>query len=217
MSKVLVFGAGGRAGRAAVEEGRGRGHEVTAVVRDPSRYAELAGLIAGDVTLVDDVERLSKGYDEVIAAVYDGGSADFFTKAAESLVEGLTNTGVRRLVWVGLASILPTESGPLLMDTPSYPQEYRAFYLEHAPAAEVFAASSLDWASIAPAGDFNHASPSRTGSYRVIPADAASLISYADLAIALLDEVDQPRHHRTKLGVGTQGSAGAQAVETVQE
>lgn len=202
MSKVLVFGAGGRAGRAAVEEGRRRGHEVTAVVRDPSRYAELADLVPGDVTSADDVERLSKGHDAVIAAVYDGESADFFTKAAESLVKGMTNAGVRRLLWVGLASILPTESGALLMDTPSYPQKYRAFYLAHAAATDSFAASSLDWLSIAPAGDFNHASPSRTGSYRVIPGDAASLISYADLAIALLDELDQPRHHRTKLGVG---------------
>jgi putative NADH-flavin reductase len=202
MSKVLVFGAGGRAGRAAVEEARRRGHEVTAVVRDPSRYAELAGLVAGDVTSADDVERLSKGHDAVIAAVYDGDSTDFFTKAAESLVKGIANAGVPRLIWVGLASILPTESGPLLMDTTSYPQEYRAFYLAHAAAADVFAASPLDWVSIAPAGDFNHASPSRTGSYRVIPGDAASLISYADLAIALIDEIDEPRHHRSKLGVG---------------
>jgi putative NADH-flavin reductase len=202
MSKVLVFGAGGRAGRAAVDEARSRGHEVTAVVRDPSRYAELAGLVAGDVTSVDDIERLSKGYDAVIAAVYDGASTGFFAKAAESLVEGLTNTGVRRLLWVGLASILPTEEGSLLMDTPDYPQEYRAFYLEHAAAENVFGSSALDWLSIAPAGDFNHADPGRTGTYQVIPADAASLISYADLAIALVDEIDEPRHHRTKLGVG---------------
>jgi putative NADH-flavin reductase len=35
----------------------------------------------------------------------------------------------------------------------------------------------------------------------VIPADAASRISYADLAIALLDEIDAPRHHRARIGV----------------
>ncbi|QNE20267.1 NAD(P)H-binding protein [Kribbella qitaiheensis] len=206
MSKVLVFGAGGRAGRAAVAEARARGHEVTAVVRDPSRYADLPGLVVGDVTSAEDVERLSKGQDAVVAAVYDGASADpaaFFTATAESLVDGLTKAGVPRLVWIGLASILPTESGALLMDTPSYPQEYRAFYLAHAAAAEVFEASSLDWLSIAPAGDFNHPDPTRTGGYRVIPADATNLISYADVAIALLDEIDKPRHHRTKLGVGS--------------
>ncbi|TDU89365.1 hypothetical protein EV138_2929 [Kribbella voronezhensis] len=206
MSRVLVFGAGGRAGRAVVEEARSRGHEVTAVVRDPSRYADLPGLVAGDVTSAADVERLSKGHDAVVAAVYDGAGTDpaaFFTSAAGSLVDGLTKADVPRLLWVGLASILPTESGALLMDTPSYPQEYRSFYLAHAAAANVFGVSALDWVSIAPAGDFNHVNPARTGNYRVLPADATNLISYADFAIALLDEIDRPAHHRGKLGVGS--------------
>ncbi|WP_112241524.1 NAD(P)-dependent oxidoreductase [Kribbella monticola] len=206
MSKLLVFGAGGRAGRAVVEEARSRGHEVTAVVRDPSRYADLPGLVAGDVTSAADVERLSKGHVAVVAAVYDGASADpatFFTSTAESLVDGLTKAGVPRLLWVGLASILPTEAGVLLMDTPSYPQEYRSFYLAHAAAANVFDVSALDWVSIAPSGDFNHADPTRTGEYRVLPADATNLISYADFAIALVDQIDRPARHRGKIGVGS--------------
>ncbi|WP_219510136.1 NAD(P)H-binding protein, partial [Nonomuraea ceibae] len=54
MSKYVIFGAGGRAGRQAVAEARGRGHQVTAVVRDPSRYTGPADdgvrVAAGDVT-----------------------------------------------------------------------------------------------------------------------------------------------------------------------
>ena len=198
MSKILVIGARGRAGAAAVAEARERGHDVLGV----ARTAE-GGLIAGDVTDAGRIAGLAAGYDAVIAGVYDGGSdpGEFFPAAARALVEGLEKAGVSRLVWVGLASILPTADGTLLMDTGGYPTEYRSFFLAHQTALDIFVASSLDWVSLAPTGDFNHADPSRKGSYRVAPADAQDLISYADLAIALVDEVDHPEHHREAIGV----------------
>jgi putative NADH-flavin reductase len=89
----------------------------------------------------------------------------------------------------------------LLMDTDGYPQEFRGFFLAHQAALDTFSASTLEWVSIAPAGDFNHAEPTRTGAYRLSPADGAGLIGYADFAIALVDEVDQPAHHRVGIGV----------------
>jgi putative NADH-flavin reductase len=198
VSKILVIGARGRAGAAAVAEAQERGHDVLGV----ARTAE-GGLIAGDVTDAGRIAGLAAGYDAVIAGVYDGGSdpGEFFPAAARALVEGLEKAGVSRLVWVGLASILPTADGTLLMDSPGYPTEYRSFLLAHQAALDLFAGSPLDWVSIAPAGDFNHADPSRKGSYRVAPADAQDLISYADLAIALVDEVDHPEHHREAIGV----------------
>ncbi|TDW70864.1 NAD(P)-dependent oxidoreductase [Kribbella pratensis] len=194
MSKILVIGARGRAGSAAVEEAAGRGHEVVGVSRT-------AG--GGDVTDAGRLAELAAGYDAVIAAVYDGSSDPgvFFPAAARALVEGLSKAGVNRLVWVGLASILPAADGTLLMDTDGYPREYRSFFRAHQAALDVFTASALDWVSIAPAGDFDHADASRHGRYRVVPADADARISYADLAVALVDEVDQPAHHRTAIGV----------------
>ncbi len=198
MSKIAVFGAGGRAGRAVVAEALRRGHQVVSVVRNPSDHPDVDG-IAVDVTSVGDVERIAGEVDAVVAAVYDPASSDFFRAAAGALVKGVN----RRLIWVGLASILPTSSGQLLMDSPGYPQEYRGFYLAHAAAIEVFTSSDLDWISIAPSGDFDHENPGRVGSYRLAPADAALRISYADLAIAVLDEIDDPRHHRTLLGVSS--------------
>ena len=146
---------------------------------------------------------MAAGHDAVIVAVYDGGAdpAEFFPRAARAIVDGLGEAGVERLVWVGLASILPTADGSLLMDSTGYPQEYRSFYLAHQAALDVFAPSTLDWVSVAPAGDFNRADPTRTGAYRVAVADADALISYADLAIALVDEVDNPVHHREAIGI----------------
>ncbi len=198
MGKILVIGARGRAGRAAVDEARSRGHDVTPVARTTDGAP---GLVAGDVTDAGRIAELAAGHDAVIAAVYDGGTDPtvFFPKAAQALVDGLRDG--RRLIWVGLASNLPGEDGTPLMDSPGYPQEYRSFFLAHQAALDTFAASTLDWVSLAPAGDFNHADPSRTGSYRLGPGDVTALTSYADFAIALLDEFDRPKHHREALGV----------------
>jgi putative NADH-flavin reductase len=194
MGKILVIGA---RGRAAVEEARRRGHQVTPVARTTDGAEDL---VIGDVTDAVRIKELAAGHDAVIAAVYDGGvdPAEFFPKAARALVDGLPDT---RLIWVGLASILPGEDGVLVMDRPDYPQEYRSFFLAHQAALDTFAGSALDWVSVAPAGDFNHADPRRTGAYRLSPGNPAALISYADFAIALLDEYERPAHHRQAIGV----------------
>jgi uncharacterized protein len=192
MSRIVIFGAGGRAGRTAVGEALARGHDVTAVVRDVSRYQGPPGarVVPGDVL---DAAAHAGGADAVISAVYQS-EPDFFVRAAKSL----TASGAARIVVVGLASILPTADGTLLMDTAGYPQEWRDFYLAHAAGV---AALDGDWVVISPAGDFDHGGP-RFGGYRVTAADAGSRVSYADLAVALIDEIERPRHHRVHIGVG---------------
>jgi putative NADH-flavin reductase len=160
--------------------------------------------VAGDATDARSIARLSIGHDAAISAVYDPTSQPdaFFTSASRALLDGLAQAGVSRLVGVGLASVLETASGDLLMDTPGYPQDYRAFYLGHAAGTSVLrtATPDLDWLVLSPAGDFDHGG-ARTGRYRTAPAEATSRISYADFAMALLDEIDDPQHHRTHLGV----------------
>jgi uncharacterized protein YbjT (DUF2867 family) len=65
MTGIVVYGAGGRAGRAVTAEARGRGHRVTAVVRDPARYGDLEAegvrVVRGDVTDRSTVPRSSAG------------------------------------------------------------------------------------------------------------------------------------------------------------
>ena len=192
MSRIVIFGAGGRAGRTAVGEALDRGHDVTAVVRDVSRYQGPPGarVVPGDVL---DAAAHAGGADAVISAVYQG-APDFFVRAAKSLAA----SGAARIVVVGLASVLPTADGTLLMDTAGYPQEWRDFYLAHAAGV---AALDGDWVVVSPAGDFDHGGP-RFGRYRVVPADAGSRVSYADLAVALLDEIERPRHRQVHIGVG---------------
>ncbi|SNR28598.1 NAD(P)-dependent oxidoreductase [Actinomadura mexicana] len=202
---IVVFGAGGRAGRQAVAEARRRGHRVTAVVRDPAGHGDLtdARVVAGDVTDAVSVEQAAAGQDAAVSAAVDLTVAphDFFTASSRALGTGLAKAGVRRLVVVGLASIMPGASGAPLMDEPGYPNEYRSFYLGHAAGLDKLGTCDLDWAYVAPAGDFDH-DGTRTGRYRVADhGDPASRITYADFAIALLDEIEAPRHHRTAVSV----------------
>ncbi|MCW2861340.1 MAG: NAD-binding protein, partial [Actinoallomurus sp.] len=130
---IVVFGAGGRAGRQAVAEAHRRGHQVTAVVRDLAGHSGLTDVrvVAGDVTDGVSIEHAAAGHDAAISAAVDLSVPphDFFTASSRALTTGLAKAGVRRLVVVGLASIMPGASGAPLMDEPGYPNEYRSFYL----------------------------------------------------------------------------------------
>ncbi|GAA0244518.1 NAD(P)-dependent oxidoreductase [Actinomadura nitritigenes] len=202
---IVVFGAGGRAGRQAVAEAHRRGHRVTAVVRDPARHGDLAGarVVAGDVTDAAGVGRAAAGHDAAVSAAADLAVPphDFFTASSRALAAGLAGAGVRRLLVVGLASIMPGPSGVPLMDEPGYPNEYRSFYLGHAAGLDELRASDLDWTYVAPAGDFDH-DGAPAGRYAIADhGDPASRITYADFAIALLDEIEKPRHRRAAISV----------------
>ncbi|MEU4406469.1 NAD(P)H-binding protein [Streptosporangium sp. NPDC023963] len=202
---IVVFGAGGRAGRQVVAEAHRRGHRVTAVVRDPAGHGDLADVrvVAGDVTDGTSVADAAAGHDAAVSAAADLSVPphEFFTASARALTGGLAKAGVRRLAVVGLASIMPGASGAPLMDEPGYPDEYRDFYLGHAAGLAVLQGCDLDWTYVAPAGDFDHAG-TRTGRYRIADhADPASRITYADFAMALLDEIEAPRHHRAAVSI----------------
>lgn len=205
MTRIVVFGAGGRAGRAVLAEAAGRGWDVTAVVRDPERHPDLGvALAAGDVTDADAVARLAAGHDAAVhtAASLAVPAAEFFPAAASALLTGLAAACTGRLVAVGLASQLPDVTGTPLLDTPGYPSEYRDFLLGHGAGLSVFrtARTDVDWLVVAPAGDFDHGG-TPAGGYRIVPGDAAARITYADLAVAVADEIERPRHHRLLLGV----------------
>ncbi|GLI03926.1 NAD(P)-dependent oxidoreductase [Phytohabitans aurantiacus] len=147
MSKIAIFGAGGRAGRHAVREAQARGHEVTAVVRDPSRYTAMAGervtVIAGDVTDRGGVAAAADGHDAAIGAVYDA-TADpeaFYVAAADAL----SRADVGRLLVVTIGTLLEVAPGVRLLDAPEFPAEYRPFCLGHAAGVDVLRAAPRPW------------------------------------------------------------------------
>ncbi|WP_410576724.1 NAD(P)-dependent oxidoreductase [Amycolatopsis sp. lyj-108] len=215
MSRIVIFGAGGRGGRRAVAEAVSRGHQVTAAVRDPRRHTDLAGdnvtLIAADVTVADDVAKAAAGHDAAISSVYraDLPSRDYYPAAAHALIDGLGRAGVARLVVVGVGSALEIAPGVAFHDQQGWPPEHREFSLGHTAELEVFRASGggLDWVIIAPPPVMLDEHAGRTGGYRsgdhrVLPrAEDAAAFSYADLAVALVDEIERPKHSRAMVAV----------------
>ncbi|MFE6226940.1 MULTISPECIES: NAD(P)H-binding protein [unclassified Streptomyces] len=210
--KIIVFGAGGRVGRAAVTEAVARGHRVTAVVRDPARHPglERAGVavVRGDATDPGSVAALAAGHDAALHASVrlDVPSEEFFAATAKALVAGLTEAGVGRLLTLGIATTLADASGVRLMDAPGFPGEWRAFAQGHVVEFELLAATAgpeLDWLMVVPPLDLS-AEAVPAGGYRtavgaVVPGPGR--IAHADLALALLDEIEAPRHSRVQLAV----------------
>jgi putative NADH-flavin reductase len=216
VSKIVVFGAGGRAGRRAVAEAAARGHVVTAVVRDPAKYQELGRhrvtVVAGDVTQADSVTAIAARHDAAInaAARLDVPAETFFPAAAHSLLAGLAQAVVGRLVAIGIGTTLETAPGVAVHDAPGFPPEGKAFSLGHAAGLQVLRGvdTEIDWVVLAPPPTILDDDAVRTGRYRmggtqVLPTDGGSApFSYADLAVALVDEIENPKHHRALVAVG---------------
>ncbi|PBC79620.1 hypothetical protein BX265_4430 [Streptomyces sp. TLI_235] len=213
MVRVVVFGAGGRVGRAVVAEAVARGIEVTAAVRSPGRHADLAGpgvaLAACDAADGEAVAAVAAGHDAAVGSLYraDVPSVDFYRATTTGLVAGLGLAGVGRLVSIGVATTLATAPGVPVHDGTGFPAEYRAFSLGHSAALEVLseAPSALDWVVVTPPMELGH-DGARTGRYRIggpVLPEGGGRISHADLALAVVDEVTRPAHHREQVSVWT--------------
>jgi putative NADH-flavin reductase len=200
-----------------VAEAVARGHQVSAVVRDPANHRGLGGagvaVIAGDVTRPDSVAAVAARHDAAInaAARLDVPADTFFPAAAHALLDGLARAGVGRLVVIGIGTILETTPGVVVHDAPDFPADSRALPLGHAAGLDVLRGTEteIDWVLLAPPPTILDNDATRTGRYRiggtqVLPTDAnAPLFSYADLAVALVDEIETPKHHRSLVAVAT--------------
>ncbi|WP_370944505.1 NAD(P)-dependent oxidoreductase [Amycolatopsis sp. cg5] len=192
MSKIAVLGAGGRAGRRLVAEAAGRGHEVTAFVRDPARHSFDVPARAADVTKPLGLS----AYDVAISTVGDltVDATEFYTAASRTLLD----SGAGRIVVVGLSVLLDDT-----VHSPDFPAEHKPFCLGHLAGLEVLRASTgPDWVWMAPVGDFDHGGEPR-GGYRFggsqyLPDER---ITYEDFALAVLDEAETPKHHREVVSV----------------
>ncbi|MGK5549004.1 NAD(P)-dependent oxidoreductase [Streptomyces sp. URMC 127] len=209
--RITVFGAAGNVGSRVVAEALSRGHHVTAVVRDAARFPELpsaAEARTGDAADADDVARLSAGQDVVIGATRPApGSERQLVAATEGLLAGLARTGVRLLLVGGAGSlILPGTGGTTVIDGPGFPAGWRPIALAcNDQLAACRANRQVDWAYLSPAALLEPGE--RTGRYRVgadellTDAEGVSAVSMEDLAVALLDEAERPKHHRTRFTV----------------
>jgi putative NADH-flavin reductase len=205
-TKLVVFGAGGRAGRRITAEARRRGLWVTPVVRDPARHPDLDGAVAGDVTDADSVAAVAAGHDVAVSAVYtaDLDPARLYGDGTRSLLAGLARAGTKRLLVVGLATTLDGPDGLKVYEAADFPDAYRPFSLGRAAELDALRAGDLDWVVFTPTMQL--VDEPAAGSYE-LTADGRLVdgtTTYADLAAAMLDEAVSPGHHRVQLTVRSQ-------------
>ena len=208
--KLILFGAGGTIGSRIAGEALERGHELTAVSRDPAKLAlqhPLLHKLSGDVLNPASITAAVLGQDAVISAFGPGlhGEAQDVVRAARALVAGVKAAGVKRLLVVGGAGGLEVKPGLQLVDTPDFPPAWKPIALAHRESLAVFGGADLDWTYLAPPALIKPGT--RTGRYRAdsdqLLTDAAgeSRISAEDYAVAMLDELERPRHLRARFTV----------------
>ncbi|WP_399925799.1 NAD(P)-dependent oxidoreductase [Streptomyces kanamyceticus] len=213
--RITVFGAAGNAGSRVVTEALARGHEVTAVVRDAARHAELhpgATPRTGDAGNPGHVAELAAGQDVVVNATRPApGSEGEHAAVVEALLTGLARTpGVRLLVIGGAGSLtVPGTGGTPVIDDPRYvPEAWRHIAAASNAQYEALrtANTAVDWTYFSPAALFEPGT--RTGRFRLgkdellVAPDGTSSLSMEDAAIALLNEAEHPEHHRSRFTAG---------------
>lgn len=201
MAKVALIGASGNAGSRILKELSDRGHTVTAIARNVDKIAALPGVtaIAADANDRAALAAVLKDHDAVISSVH------FSVSDADTLINAVRDAGVKRYLVVGGAGSL-LAGGKRLIDSPDFPQAYRA----EATAGTVFldklkAVTDLDWTFLSPSAVF--APGERTGTFRLgkddlLATEAGSSISFEDYAIALVDELENPQNIRARFTVG---------------
>lgn len=206
---ITVFGAAGNVGRRVATEALARGHEVTAVVRDPARASGMptaARLRTGDAADPRTVATLAAGQDLVISATRPApGREPELAAVTRALLTGLHATGVRLLLVGGAAGLtIPGSGGTMVVDTPDFPSFLRPIALacnEQLDACRT-TAHDVDWAYLSPPSLLEPCE--RTGRFRlgtdelIVDARGVSALSMEDLAVALLDEAERPKHHRAR-------------------
>lgn len=216
--KIALIGATGFVGAAVLQELLSRGHEVSALVRSPEKLAARAGLtpVRVDVRDAAAVATAVHGADAVISAYNPGWNAPElyaeFMRGHDAIVDGVKRAGLHRLLVVGGAGSLYVSPGVQFVDTLAFLDHVPPNIVPGARAARdaltaLRGETTLDWSLISPPAAL--APGERSGRYRVggddllFAGDAPAGISVADLAVAIVDEIEQPRHVRQRFTVAS--------------
>jgi putative NADH-flavin reductase len=211
--KIGVIGATGKAGSLIVREALERGHEVTAIVRNASKVNETkVNILEKDLfdLTTDDL----KVFDVIVNAFNAApGEEDLHVTAGKVLIKALENNLATRLIVVGGAgSLFVDEEKTLrLYDTPDFPEAYLATAKNMGKnLMELQSTTDMKWTYISPAAFFDPQGK-RTGNYLsgkeqlMVNSIGQSYISYADYAIAVLDEIEEPKYINERFTVVSEG------------
>lgn len=211
MKKVAVIGATGFVGTQIVKELENRGYSVEAIVRDASKVNENEKVKAKSINVnnIDDLAEALKGNDAVISAFNAGWTNpnlyEDFLKGSVNIERAVEKSGVKRFITVGGAGSLYID-GQQLVDSADFPTEIKPGatsardYLN-----EIKKNENLDWTFFSPAIEMHQGTAGiRTGMYRtalenpVFDENGRSILSVEDVAVVLVDELEQNNHIRER-------------------
>ncbi|RKN43931.1 NAD(P)-dependent oxidoreductase [Streptomyces hoynatensis] len=209
--RITVIGAAGEVGRRIVAEAAARGHRVTAAGRSPAPPgAHPPGVTFRRADAADPaaVALLAVGQDVLVGATRPAAGAEHeLAGTTRGLLAGAARAGVRLVLVGGAATLaLPGRGGLTLWEDPSFPAGLRP--IARACAEQLRAClkeEAADWTYLSPPALLHPGT--RTGGYRLggeellTGPDGTSAISMEDFAVALLDEVERPRHRRRRFTV----------------
>ena len=205
--KMAVVCANGKAGKLIVKEAVERGLDVTAIVRGENRSAAKKALVRDlfDLTNAD-----LKGFDVVVDAfgAWTRETLPLHSASLKHLCDILSGTDTRLLVVGGAGSLyVDPEHSAQVMDGPDFPEVFKPLATNMGKALdELRRRDDVKWTYISPAGDFQ-AEGERTGKYiqageeLTLNGRGESIISYADYAIAMVDEAVDGNHIRQRISV----------------
>lgn len=209
--KVAIIGASGFVGSKLVNEALNRGLEVTAIARKAENIsAENISKIAVDVNDVEELTKALKNQDVVISAFNAGWTNpnlyQDFLAGSKSIQQAVKTSGVKRLIVIGGAGSLYGNDNEQLVDSADFPAEIKPGAIAARDYLNILKEEKeLDWVFFSPAIEMHPGvTDGRTGQYRlgkdhpVVDQNNISRLSPEDLAVVLLDEVQQPKHHQER-------------------
>lgn len=205
--KVALIGASGFVGTAVLNELLTRNYSVTAIVQHPEKLHTQPNVttVKANAYNEDEVASAVKGNDAVINTFNAGWANpnlyEDFLEGSKAIQAGVKKSGIKRYITIGGAGSLYV-GDVQLVDTPQFPAEYKAGatsardYLTYLRTEK-----DLDWTFVSPAIEMNPATAHiRKGIYRtglenpVFDENGRSNISVEDLAVAIVDELENAKH-----------------------
>lgn len=213
--KVALIGATGFVGTAVLNELLQRGHQVTAIVRNPEKVKldQNVKAVKANVLNSNEVAEVVKSHDAVISCYNPGWTNpdlyNEFMMGAKSIQEGVKKSKVQRLIVVGGAGSLYIAEGLQLVDTAEFPAMWKPGALGARDYLNFIKdEKQLDWTFLSPAKEMHKGtSGERKGHYRtgldtpVFDEKGKSIISVEDTAVAIVDELENPKHIRMRFTI----------------
>lgn len=212
--KIVLIGASGNIGQRILKEALSKGYAVHAVQRNPANVTVTSPHLTvgkADILNETELEALIKNADVVVSAISPVGglTPEQFKQANKNIAHVLAKYPSVRAVIVGGAGSTEVSPGLRLMDSPimeKLPAEWKPAIYAHAEVLELYKHSKVNWTYFSPANFIS--AGERTGHFRlgstnmIFDEKGESKISYEDYAVALINEIAEPKHVRQQFTIG---------------